>query len=501
MAAPLRNGTELSDLLVGIVAVPAQLNCRIQGLALDSRQIRPGDCFIALKGLNQHGASFARAAVAAGAVAVLVEELDLPLSLGVPVIPIEGLRAAVGTLADRVNGSPSRRMNIIAVTGTNGKTTVAYLCAQALSALGQACGYLGTLGYGRLYALTNAPTTTPDQLTLHRTLRELLADGATAAAIEVSSHALTQGRINDLAIDVAIFTGLGHDHLDYHASLAAYAQAKKSLFHVPGLRYAVVNVDDALGREIATELGEDIECWTYAHQPRADSPVGAHAITVRELSLRRDGLQLRLLTPSGEAVIDSPLLGDFNAQNLLASLAALLALHVPLHDACAVLSRAQPAPGRMEHFGGEDRLPMVVVDYAHSPDSLERVLSNLRGFGPRRLHSVFGCGGDRDRSKRPLMGEIAERLADTVILTADNPRGEDNTNIIADILRGTRNPANIGVVPDRAAAIRTAITNAHADDIVLIAGKGHESEQITGTLRAHFSDREVVMDVLKRHHS
>lgn len=501
MAAARIAGPCLSQLLAGIAAVPPALDRDIAGLALDSRRVRPGDCFLALKGSAQHGASFARDAIAAGAVAVLVEDLDIPPVPGAPIIPVAGLRAATGRIAARFYGAPSAGMDIIAVTGTNGKTTVAHLCAQALTHLRGSCGYLGTLGYGLLTALAPGPNTTPDPITLQHTLAALRDAGSDAAALEASSHALAQERLNDLAIDVAVFTGLGHDHLDYHGSLAAYAEAKKSLFRLPGVRHAVLNIDHPLSAEIAATLAAGVEGWAYTLKPGAVVAPRCRAVVLEEAVLTLEESRLRLRTPAGRAVIHSTLVGDFNAENLLAALAALLALGTPLAAACAALSAAVPVPGRMEVLGGEAGMPRVFVDYAHTPDSLERVLAMLARQTTGRIVCVFGCGGDRDRAKRPLMGEIAERYAAQVLVTSDNPRSEDNAAIAAAILAGTRAPQRLRVIHDRAAAIQAAIAAAGAGDVVLVAGKGHEDTQTIGAVKTQFSDVAVVRRVLaERHH-
>ena len=488
-------GIALSTLLAGICAVPPRFDRPITGLALDSRRVVPGDCFFALKGTTAHGASFVGSAVAAGARVVLVEDLEVSPELDVPVLKVERLGAQVGAVASRFFGAPSQALDVAAITGTNGKTTVAHVAAQALSLLGARCGYLGTLGYGLVDALDPAGMTTPDPITFQRELARLRDAGCVAVACEASSHALTQHRLAGTAVDFAVLTGFGHDHLDYHATPADYAAAKKRLFAFPGLAHAILNCESALGREIAAEIPEDVTVWTYGLGPQTAVPAHARRLWAESIEATPAGTRIAIATSRGRGRIASRLLGDFNVENSLAVLAILLARGTPLADACAVLGEIRPVPGRMDTFGGGD-LPVVVVDYAHSPDSLARVLTTLRAAKPAAISCVFGCGGDRDRTKRPLMGGIAERLADRVIVTADNPRGEDNADIVREILEGMRRPAVVRVIHDREAAIRTAIAEAASDEIVLVAGKGHEREQILGATMRAFSDQAIVAAAL-----
>lgn len=495
MAAMANDGIALSTLLAGICTVPAQFDRTITGLALDSRRVVPGDCFFALEGTAAHGVTFARAAVAAGARVVLVEDVDVLPALDVPVLKVEGLGAQVGVVASRFFGAPSAALDVAAITGTNGKTTVAHVAAQALSLLGARCAYLGTLGYGLLDALAPAGMTTPDPISFQRELARALREGCVAVACEASSHALTQDRLAGTAIDFAVLTGFGHDHLDYHATSADYAAAKKRLFTAPGISHAILNCDSALGREIAATLPDALTLWTYGLAPQTSVPAHARRLWAESIEASPAGTRIALATPFGRGHIASRLLGDFNVENTLAVLGILLARGTPLVDACAVLGEIRPVPGRMDTFGGGSA-PLVVVDYAHSPDSLARVLTTLRAAQPAALSCVFGCGGDRDRTKRPLMGELAERLADRVIVTADNPRSEDNADIAREILQGMRKPAAVRVIHDREAAIRTAIAEAAPGEIVLVAGKGHEREQVVGGEVRAFSDQAVVAAAL-----
>lgn len=491
MAMRAARGMPLAELLAALPDVPVPgrraANPFITGLALDSRKVTLGDCFVALAGAREHGLRHAAAAVTAGAVAVLTEGVDVLPALGVPVLRVDDLRLRLGDLAACFFEYPARHMTTIAVTGTNGKTTVAHLCADALHRLHGISGYFGTLGGGRFDAPTPGPNTTPDPITLQRAYARLRDAGCRHVALEASSHALVHGRLNGLDIGVAVFTGLGHDHLDFHGTLDAYLKAKSRLFVHPGLQTAVINADDAAAPRIATAIAPDVRCWRFSLRD------GTADFVAQEIACSATGSHVRVRTPWGAADLDSALIGDFNVQNLLAALAALVAAGTPLAAAARALSAARPVRGRMELAA---RTPCVYVDYAHSPDSLERVLATLRHLARGRLICVFGCGGERDVTKRPAMGAVAERAADLVFVTADNPRGEDAGAIAADILRGMQQPAAARVELDRAAAIRAALACAGSDDVVLIAGKGHETTQTIGTRNVPFDDVAVVRDVL-----
>lgn len=478
----------LSGLLAGFIRVPAADDREITGLALDSREVRPGELFIALPGTHTDGRRFVTDAVRRGAAAVLAEEThwESP-TVSVPVLRTSGLRSAVGLLADRFFGSPSRRLIVIGVTGTNGKSTCAHLLAQALAGLPARCALIGTLGAGFPEALMPIATTTPDPVTVHRLLAGFLRGGAAQVCMEVSSHALDQERVVGVRFEAALFTNLSRDHLDYHGDMRRYAEAKARLFDCPDLKCAILNRDDALGRTLAERLRGKVRTLTFG-MDEGD----VHARQIRTLP---EGLELQVRTPEGEVGLCCPLYGRFNAANLLAVLACLIALDVDLKVAAAHLQKARPAQGRVERFGGDGRLPLVVVDYAHTPDALEKVLQALREHVRGRLICVFGCGGERDRGKRPEMGRIAERLADAVVLTDDNPRDENGDQIIADILAGMRQRAP--VQRDRAAAVRAAIAEAGAEDVVLVAGKGHEDYQQIGSERLAYSDRETVRRILR----
>ena len=493
--------TTLGELLAGLATVPAPLAGRpVPGLTADSRAILPGEVFFAVRGAKRHGLEFLDAARRAGALAVVWEPPyagSLPTDPALPLLVVPELRRQLGLIAGRFYGDPSRRLRVVGITGTDGKTSCAHFIAQALSEVDATgpCGILGTLGMGEYGRTEPSPHTTPDPLVVQRWLARLAADGRHYAAMEVSSHALDQGRVNGVEFAVAMLTNLTRDHLDYHGTVEAYAAAKRRLFfeHCPG--WAVLNLDDAFGRETAAGLRGRTRILGYGlgeRPERTDAFVWGEHLELTPAGLR---LQVRSSWGDGELVVG--LLGRFNASNVLASLATLLALDLPFAEALRRVARTATVPGRMERLSGGFGQPLAVVDYAHTPHALEQALRALREHGGR-LWCVFGCGGDRDPGKRPLMGAVAERLADRVIVTDDNPRTEDPTRIVDAILAGMRRPGAAAVIHDRRTAIVRALAEASADDLVLIAGKGHEEEQIVGTERLPFSDRAVVREWFAR---
>ena len=489
--------TTLAALLDGIVRPLRDLP--VADLAQDSREARPDAVFLACRGRSSHGLAHASEAVERGAATVLWEPAPgvvapaLPAHVVAHEIPDLGRR--IGELADRFFREPSAGLRVAGVTGTNGKTTSAYLLAQAAGLVGRPCAYLGTLGFGRPGALRMGGLTTPDCVTVHRRLAEARDSGAQAVGLEVSSHALDQDRVAGVRFDTAVFTNLTRDHLDYHGTLEAYGAAKARLFRVAGLRRAVVNVRDPFGRTLADSFGADVESVLFSSSNEIWAGGGVGWIRVPEARATPVGLSLHVETRWGSGTLRSRLVGEFNAENLLAVLGVLLGWDVPLQQALAALGACSAPPGRMETFGGGAQ-PLVLVDYAHSPDALAKVLEAARAHARGRLLCVFGCGGDRDPGKRPLMGAIAETLADVVIVTDDNPRTEDPRAIIEQVLAGMRDAASAHVIADRAAAIHHAITEADAGDVVVIAGKGHEDHQLVGAERRPFSDRGVVLDAL-----
>jgi UDP-N-acetylmuramoyl-L-alanyl-D-glutamate--2,6-diaminopimelate ligase len=464
----------------------------ITGLVLDSRAVRPGNAFVAIAGFGAHGLGFVDQARANGAAAILFEP-PAPIELPAPAdaIAVPGLRARMGAMADQFHGQPSRALTMVGVTGTNGKTSTVQLLAQAWHLLGTASGSIGTLGVGLYGHVIPTGFTTPLVLQMHEVLAQLRDDGAQAVAMEVSSHALDQGRVDAVHYDVAVFTILTRDHLDYHGDMVQYGAAKARLFHREGLKAAVVNLDDSFGSELLRTVDAGV-------QQIGLSSRGAQQATLRADSLKLDGrgIAFDLVVDGARHPVQSPLLGRFNVDNLLAVAGALFALgHRPAAIA-ALLSQLQPIAGRMNRLGGERGLPTVVIDYAHTPDALEQALGSLHDHLAGRLVCVFGCGGERDTGKRPQMAAIAEKLADVVIVTDDNPRGEDGDAIVADIVAGLSSPAAATVQRDRATAIATAIGLAGAGDIVLIAGKGHEPYQEVHGVQHAFDDTDVAGRVL-----
>ncbi len=476
----------LGRLLDGLAPLPEGGELPVTGLCSDSRRCAPGHLFLAWGGGRGHGLAHLAAAERAGAVAALYDPrgAGAPPATRLPLRPVPGLRGLAGLLADRFYAAPSRDLAVIGVTGTNGKTSVCHFLAQALDTPEARCGVVGTVGNGLLGALRPTTHTTPDAIALHAELARLRDVGARRVALEVSSHALDQDRVTGVRFDTAVFTNLTHEHLDYHGDMSGYAAAKRRLFAQPGLRRAALNVDDAHGAAWLDGLAPGIETLGFGFAQRA-------ALRGADLGLDADGLALTVTHGAARGTLRSPLLGRFNASNLLAALAALRLAGLELDDALARLARVRTVPGRMERFarpGG----PLAVVDYAHTPDALASALAALREHCRGRLWCVFGCGGDRDAAKRPLMGAAAEAGADRVIVTDDNPRHEEGARIVSMILDGMAAPDRVAVVRDRAAAITRALTEAAPGDVVLVAGKGHETVQLVGEVAHPFSDRALV---------
>lgn len=460
----------------------AESGVLIRELTLDSRKVRPGDLFLAVPGTQQDGRVHIADAIARGAAAVAFEAegaASMHADSAV-LVPVRGLAGQLSAIAGRFYGEPSRALYLVGVTGTNGKTSVSQLLAQALDLLGQPCGIVGTLGNGFPGALEQGKHTTPDPVGVQATLASLKQAGARAVAMEVSSHGLDQGRVAALEFDVAVFTNLSRDHLDYHGSMEAYGAAKAKLFAWPNLRCRVINLDDAFGRELAAQTHEsrligyslnDADAFLYCSEAHFDD----------------HGVRARLVTPRGEGVLRSNLLGRFNLSNLLAVVGALLGLDYALDEILKVLPQLQGPAGRMQRLGGGDK-PLVVVDYAHTPDALEKVLEAMRPHVEGRLVCLFGCGGDRDRGKRPLMAAVAERLADVVWVTDDNPRTEEPAQIVADIRAGFAAPERVQFIHGRGDAIARLVAQAEAADVLVLAGKGHEDYQEIMGVRQPFSD-------------
>jgi UDP-N-acetylmuramoyl-L-alanyl-D-glutamate--2,6-diaminopimelate ligase len=469
-------------------AAGAHAGLEVTDIVLDNRQVQPGAAFVALAGGTTHGLEFAADALARGAAIVVYDPAGTSLSAPSPSVAVPGLRDRLGELGVRFFGRSSRTEDLVGVTGTNGKTTVAFLIAQALGQLGRPCAYIGTLGAGLPDSLAPQALTTPDCLTLHREIARL---GTPVVALEVSSHAIVQERIAGLRVQTAAFTNLSRDHLDAHGSFEAYGEAKARLFRRAGLERAVINIDDAFGAALLPQLPDGVRGIGVSLADRPDAELKAE-LTSRGLA----GLRLALRAPDGAATIESRLIGRFNGENLMLAAGALLALGTELDAACSALSVCRAAPGRMDVQGGGPA-PWVVVDYAHTPAALERVLDELTRAATGRLVCVFGCGGDRDRGKRALMGAAAAARADGIVLTDDNPRSEDPAQIIADIAAGTAGHPNLRVEHDREQAILSAIAAADRGDVVLIAGKGHEATQRIGERLRPLDDRAIVRRALE----
>jgi UDP-N-acetylmuramoyl-L-alanyl-D-glutamate--2,6-diaminopimelate ligase len=457
-----------------------------RAMTADSRRVEPGDIFLAHPGAVHDGRTHIATAIQAGAAAVAWEPSgphDPPFAWQedwrVPHLPVSALRGRTAPLAAAWYGRPSEALWITGVTGTNGKTSVAHWLAQAFTALGRRTATIGTLGNGFPDQLEDASHTTPDPVTLQALLARYRDAGAAGVAMEVSSHGLDQGRVAAVAFDVAVLTNLSRDHLDYHGDMASYGAAKSRLFHWPGLKTAVLNADEDLGSRLGNEL---------ARGPTRVIGYGLHRGELRGERLQADrlGLRLEIASPWGRGELVSPLLGEFNAYNLLAALGALLAGDVAFTDALAVLSQVKAVAGRMQRVEGFDAAPTVIVDFAHTPDALDKMLSGLRPLTAGRLICVFGCGGGRDTGKRPLMGAAVARHADRAVVTSDNPRNEDPEHIIDHILEGM--PPGQTRISDRRQAIRAAILEAEPLDIVVLAGKGHEQYQESHGVKRPFSD-------------
>ncbi len=477
-----------------------------QGIRADSRQIRPGDVFVALPGLRSDGRTFIQDALTRGAVAVLAEaEGGAVRPAGkVPFVEVENLALLAGELAHLIYNRPSQQLRVFGVTGTNGKTTVSQWIAQAYRLLGRRCGVIGTLGSGFPDALQESANTTPDAMSLHATLAGLQVAGAEACAMEVSSIGLDQQRTQAIAFDVAIFTNLTRDHLEYHGDMERYAAAKARLFAAPGLRVAVLNLDDAFGRSLASQLaGKGVRRIGYTLDPAAPyAQLVDELLCAETLQVSGSGLNLELRCSQGAGRISTAVLGRFNAENLLALMGALLAAGISLVEAVQVLPQLVAPPGRLQVVPrvapGAVAEPLVVVDYAHTPDALRQVLATLREVAMARdgrLICVFGCGGERDPGKRPLMGQVVAELADAMLVTSDNPRGEDPRHIIDAILAGIAGPVPVEI--ERAAAIRRAVVAADNRDVVLLAGKGHEPYQEIAGQRLPFSDLQQARTALQ----
>jgi UDP-N-acetylmuramoyl-L-alanyl-D-glutamate--2,6-diaminopimelate ligase len=501
----------LGDLLRSVggrapfAGVPAPSSSRdVSSVTYDSRQVTPGAVFVALKGQHADGTSFAREAAARGAQAI-VSEADAPAGLDVAWIRVDDARLALAALSAAFFGHPSEELSLVGITGTNGKTTTSYLLAGIFEAAGQRCGLIGTVAHRVGQEQLEADRTTPEAPDLHRMLRAMVAEDCSACVMEVSSHALALRRADSLRFAAGIFTNLTRDHLDFHRDMEDYFVAKRRLFELlPSAAPAIVNLDDRRGADMAAAAGRPV---TYAIDGPADVRPGPLAYSL-------DGLRFEIRTPRGTVNVQSPLVGRPNAYNIIAAVAAAMALDLPFSAIEEGIRALAVVPGRFQVVSRPGDDVRIVVDYAHTDDALKNLLETARQLGPSRVITVFGCGGDRDRSKRPLMGAVAARLSDLVIVTSDNPRTEDPEQIIDEIKRGIVMPPDrtpkgqagpkstpcLAIV-DRKAAIERAVKEARGGDLVLIAGKGHERYQVIGERALPFDDVDVATAALARRRS
>jgi len=486
----------IKALLDGIIDPGNAGNILINGLSLDSRKIKPGNAFLALQGSQFHGVTFAPAALAHGA-AIIIAEAPAPAHFSPyqPVIWVDGLSRKVSKIAARFFGEPSHYLETIGVTGTNGKTSIVQFLAQSLHLNNINIATIGTLGTGIYGAMRQSEHTTPDAVTTQALLADFQKQQVTHLAMEVSSHALEQGRVDAVEFDIGVFTNLTRDHLDYHGTMQAYGEAKEKLFAFPSLRCAIINADDTFGCALLEKTRKkNIQMLGYG-----TGETNSCEIVANDIITTAEGMQFHLSSPWGRGVIKTRLLGRFNISNLLAVAGCLGSLELTFSQIKTTLESLSPVAGRMNRLGGEQGKPIVVIDYAHTPDALEQALHSLSEHCKSRLICVFGCGGERDQGKRSQMGAVAEKFADFVIVTDDNPRTESGEGIIEQILKGFINEHYVKVERDRSLAIKQAVNLAGVDDIVLIAGKGHETYQEVNGKRLPFDDFSVAKAALEYH--
>jgi len=496
-AEKINYSKSLVELFSELTHVDTLIN--VTGVAIDSRKVRAGDLFMAYQGTQVNGVDYIDDAIRAGAIAIAIDEsekLNLK-SISVAVVKVENLRKKAGIIISRFYGEPSKQMQVIGVTGTNGKTTISYMVAQVLFELGKQSAVIGTIGNGQFGKVESTNTTTPDPIKLHSLFASWKGE-VDSVVMEVSSHALDQGRVAGTEFDIGVFTNLSRDHLDYHATLEDYANAKFQLFHSSGLKHAVINMDDEYGKKLIDLLPEHLDVYAYSTKKNQAAINRKNISFVFCEKIETNDLKTELTIQSpwnhsgGQVTIQTSLLGRFNLENILAAFSTLCLSDVPVEKVVKALSEFSGIPGRMECFSSElNSTPLLVVDYAHSPDALEKALMALRPYCKGKLFCIFGCGGDRDIGKRAQMGTIAESHSDQIILTNDNPRTESEEKIVEDILQGMKDKSQVIIKYDRSDAIINTFLNAKTDDVILIAGKGHETTQQIGTTLLPFSDREL----------
>lgn len=489
---------DLKQLMQGFAELPEQVDIGVSGISTNSRQLGPGYVFVALAGLTRNAIDFVPEAADAGASVVLYDARDkyaagrqnlLARQFDLLWLPVENLQQVTGEIAARFYANPSDSMRLVGITGTDGKTSVTHLLVQALIRSGRRAGSIGTLGHGVANRLTLTPYTTPDAVSVQRILDDLNRQQSEFVIMEVSSHALQQYRVSGCHFDVAVLTNLGIDHLDYHGSEEQYAAAKSRLFALSGLKGRVLNARDRLGQELALQYpGPD----TLLFDAVNGAPRGPNRISLVDSTLGLQGLDLGVNVDGRVIRIRTQLIGSFNIENLLACIAVLRLLGLTPDEIEQSMQGLTPIPGRMQYYPASANQPAVVIDFAHTAQALEACLRALRPHCQGQLYCVFGCGGDRDQSKRPRMGHVAEQLADHVVITDDNPRSESPQAIVNDVLEGLTNATAAKVIHDRAEAIQTTLNVAGPNDLVVLAGKGHEQVQIVGGQRIPYSDDAVV---------
>lgn len=499
-AKSLISSFPLESLLAGIVDKALVRGINVTGIATDSRKVKSGDLFIACIVGDVSNISYINDAIKAGASVVLVDERQLPdpSLCPVPLFRTKELVKKIGVIADRFYQHPSADMKVVGVTGTNGKTSVSHLLAQCLNDLSEKdCGLIGTLGYGSLGNLVPGPNTTPEPLTLQALLADMRDQKFRKVVMEVSSHGLDQYRVVGVKFDLAIFTNLSRDHLDYHKTQRDYAISKQRLFHEYEIKKHVINIDDEIGKIIFNELPENVQkiACTLEADKYNSSLKKEDLILGKVIDIQPDGMTIEIHSPWGEGILSTQFMGEFNVRNILSVLSALCLLGYSFDEAISRISHCKNIPGRLESFGN-DSTPKVIVDYAHTPDALEQVLATLKSACAGKLYCVFGCGGDRDPGKRALMAAVAEKFANFITITSDNPRNEDPEKIIKDIYAGISNSKNVEIEIDRATAIGKTIRKASINDIVVIAGKGHEDYQEIAGVRRPFSDQQIARKIL-----
>jgi len=508
MMAAMKNNHSaitLKQLLSGLSSLEYLPEIEIKGLALDSRKVEQGFAFIALEGQLDHGLAYAEAAISRGAVVVLCDamfdqycqQLLSKLMSRAICVPVRDLQIKLGEMANKFYGAPAEKMFVTGVTGTDGKTSVSHFIAQAMNQAHGAAAVVGTLGNGLINHLEESTHTTPDVISLHKMLANFYAQGVAHLAMEVSSHGLDQKRPAGIDFDVAVLTNLSRDHLDYHGDIESYKQAKKKLFTDYNNKALVLNIDDAFGDELFSEIKNNKKIWLYGLSEEK-AKQSSHYVYASNIKNKADGIGFVLNSSQGASEVNIQLIGDFNIYNVLACFCVLLENNINFNHAIKYIEKLKTVAGRMELIANENK-PSVVIDYAHTPQALSQVLQNIRKHIKGKIICVFGCGGDRDVGKRSLMAQAAENLSDLVIVTNDNPRTESAEKIIDDIRQGIKNELKLIVEMDRGKAIQQAIKMATKNDLILIAGKGHEQVQIIGDKKIAFSDKVVALYSLEEY--